>query len=41
MEHDPKVLEFYDQPPLFKIQLKNQADKSNHHPVGPTVKLIL
>jgi putative transposase len=24
MEHDPQVLEFYDQPPPFKIQYQNQ-----------------
>ncbi|MBO3463210.1 MAG: DDE-type integrase/transposase/recombinase [Aetokthonos hydrillicola CCALA 1050] len=31
MEHDPKVLEFYDQPPPFKIQYKNQAGRNLGH----------
>jgi putative transposase len=31
MEHDPKVLEFYDQPPPFKIQYKNQAGRNIGH----------
>lgn len=31
MEHDPKVLEFYDQPPPFKIQYKNQSGRNIGH----------
>lgn len=31
MEHDPNVLEFYDQPPPFKIQYKNCALRNIGH----------
>jgi putative transposase len=31
MEHDPNVLEFYDQPPAFKIQYKNSAGRNIGH----------
>ncbi|MBC1237220.1 TnsA endonuclease N-terminal domain-containing protein [Nostoc sp. 2RC] len=31
MEHDPQVLEFYDQPPPFKIQYKNQVGRNIGH----------
>ncbi|MUG96988.1 DDE-type integrase/transposase/recombinase [Scytonema sp. UIC 10036] len=31
MEHDPKVLEFYDQPPPFKIQYKNSSGRNIGH----------
>lgn len=31
MEHDPDVLEFYDQPPPFKIQYKNLAGRNIGH----------
>jgi putative transposase len=31
MEHDPGVLEFYDQPPPFKIQYKNSAGRNIGH----------
>ncbi len=31
MEHDPQVLEFYDQPPPFKIQYKNNKGRNIGH----------
>ncbi|MBD2694148.1 TnsA endonuclease N-terminal domain-containing protein [Anabaena catenula] len=31
MENDPEVLEYYDQPPLFKIQYKNAAGRNIGH----------
>lgn len=31
MEHDPNVLEFYDQPPPFKIQYKNKTGRNIGH----------
>jgi putative transposase len=31
MEHDPEVLEFYDQPPPFKIQYQNQTGRKIGH----------
>ena len=31
MEHDPEVLEFYDQPPPFKIQYKNNKGRNIGH----------
>lgn len=31
MEHDPEVLEFYDQPPPFKIQYQNQNGRKIGH----------
>ncbi|MEH1965404.1 TnsA endonuclease N-terminal domain-containing protein [Nostoc sp.] len=31
MEHDPQVLEFYDQPPPFKIQYQNQNGRKIGH----------
>jgi putative transposase len=31
MEHDPQVLEFYDQPPSFKIQYQNQNGRKIGH----------
>jgi len=31
MEHDPKVLEFYDQPPPFLIQYKNKSGRNIGH----------
>ena len=31
MEHDPDVLEFYDQPPPFKIQYKNNKGRNIGH----------
>ncbi|KAB8334008.1 DDE-type integrase/transposase/recombinase, partial [Scytonema tolypothrichoides VB-61278] len=31
MEHDPEVLEFYDQPPRFKIQYKNKSGRNIGH----------
>lgn len=31
MEHDPDVLEYYDQPPPFKIQYQNKTGRKISH----------
>ncbi|WP_254446954.1 Tn7 transposase TnsA N-terminal domain-containing protein, partial [Dolichospermum sp. UHCC 0259] len=31
MEHDPEVLEYYDQPPPFKIQYHNKTGRKIGH----------
>jgi hypothetical protein len=40
MEHDPEVLEFYDQPPPFKIQYQNKTGRKIGHIMSGCLPII-